>query len=317
MEIEKRRSYWAAIVIALLMFTLFAMCVPATQAQAKVVDSWSNGIWKTSTEPNGDSIKAGKTYKITASFTMPSNWKSNGHCQIYIGRPDVIDTDFAATSVSGSTVKSKETTYDGNGQLYAIQIAANRTITVSAEFKVNRACTDADEYPAVLQVAYYSSDYSYSATGYLYGYFTIQSPNQQAMYRLYNPNSGEHFYTANAAEAGNLVDAGWANEGIGWYAPLSSSAPVYRLYSGTDHHYTTSTSEKNSLVKAGWKYEGIGWYSASNTGQALYRQYNPNVNPKAKRNNSGSHNYTTSKAENAQLVKAGWHAEGIGWYGMK
>ena len=29
------------------------------------------------------------------------------------------------------------------------------------------------------------------------------------MYRLYNPNSGEHFYTAGESERGNLVNLGW------------------------------------------------------------------------------------------------------------
>ena len=139
----------------------------------------------------------------------------------------------------------------------------------------------------------------------------------QVMHRLYNPNSGEHFYTASAKEKNGLVKVGWKYEGIGWTAPVTSKTPVYRLYSGTDHHYTTSAKEKDNLVKAGWKYEGIGWYSHDAKGLPLYRQFNPNVNPKAKRNNSGSHNYTTSKAENDNLVRAGWKAEGIGWYGVR
>ena len=37
------------------------------------------------------------------------------------------------------------------------------------------------------------------------------------MYRLYIPNSGEHFYTANAAENDFLVSVGWNDEGIGGY----------------------------------------------------------------------------------------------------
>lgn len=42
------------------------------------------------------------------------------------------------------------------------------------------------------------------------------------MYRLYNPYTGEHFYTANhyttdAAEISSLCAAGWKNEGVGWY----------------------------------------------------------------------------------------------------
>ena len=137
------------------------------------------------------------------------------------------------------------------------------------------------------------------------------------MYRVYNPNSGEHFYTASTKERENLVKAGWAYEGVGWIAPGSSSTPVYRLYSGTDHHYTTSKKEMEGLKAKGWKDEGIGWYSDDSKRVPLYRQFNPNVKPSAKRNNSGSHNYTTSKSENDKLVKAGWKAEGVGWYGVK
>ena len=149
---------------------------------------------------------------------------------------------------------------------------------------------------------------------------TADNGSAQLMYRLYNPNSGEHFYTASAKEKDGLVKAGWKYEGVGWVAPTSktSKKPVHRLYSGTDHHYTMSATERDKLVDAGWTYEGIGWFSADEAnGVPLYRQFNPNVKPWAARNNSGSHNYTTSKAENDKLVKLGWRAEGIGWYGLK
>ena len=142
------------------------------------------------------------------------------------------------------------------------------------------------------------------------------APSGVAMYRLYNPNSGEHFYTASAHERDSLRRTGWKYEGVGWTAPASSRTPVYRLYSGTDHHYTTSAAERDMLVRAGWKYEGVGWYSDDAKGVPLYRQFNPNVNPGAPRNNSGSHNYTTSRAEHDHLVSVGWRGEGIGWYGM-
>lgn len=138
----------------------------------------------------------------------------------------------------------------------------------------------------------------------------------QLMYRLYNPNSGEHFYTSSIVERDNVRDAGWNYEGKGWSAPTSSSTPVYRLYSGTDHHYTTSAYERDELIKAGWRDEGIGWYSDDAKGVTLYRQFNPNVNPNAETNNSGSHNYTTSRGEHDSLVSIGWNDEGIGWYGV-
>lgn len=129
----------------------------------------------------------------------------------------------------------------------------------------------------------------------------------RSMYRLYNKNSGEHFYTGNVSERNSLVKVGWCYEGIAWSAPSKSNMPVYRLYNKNsgDHHYTISASERNSLIKAGWRDEGIGWYAGGS--YAVYRQYNPNAK-------TGSHNFTTSKAENDSLVKAGWKAEGISWY---
>lgn len=140
--------------------------------------------------------------------------------------------------------------------------------------------------------------------------FTVQIA--VPMYRLYNPNSGEHFYTASVSEKNNVVKAGWKYEGIGWYAPKKSGVPVYRLYNPNagDHHYTTSRKESDNLVKAGWKYEGIRWYSSSTKEVPLYRVYNPNAK-------AGAHHFTVQKKEVSNLVKAGWRAEGIGWYGLK
>lgn len=131
------------------------------------------------------------------------------------------------------------------------------------------------------------------------------------MQRLYNPNSGEHFYTKNMVEKNVLVKAGWMYEGVGWYAP-DSGQPVYRVYNQNsgDHHYTINGNEKNFLVSKGWNYEGIGWYSDTNKTVPLYRAYNPNAK-------AGSHNYTTNQAEQTSLVRAGWKNEGVGWYATK
>ena len=135
--------------------------------------------------------------------------------------------------------------------------------------------------------------------------------NGVTMYRLYNPNSGEHFYTSNSTEKDNLVTTGWSDEGIGWIAPEKSDTPVYRLYNANagDHHYTMDAKERDGLITAGWKDEGIGWYSDDDKTVPLYREYNPNAV-------TGTHNYTTDKAEHMNLVKAGWKDEGIGWYAI-
>lgn len=139
----------------------------------------------------------------------------------------------------------------------------------------------------------------------------VQATEYQVIYRLYNPYSGEHFYTDDALECYELVRAGWIDEGTGWLAPLTSSTPVYRLYNPYtgDHHYTIASAERKALKKIGWSDEGVAWYSDDDKGVPLYRQFNPYVEV-------GAHNYTDSKEENDALVKVGWIGEGIAWYGV-
>ncbi len=128
------------------------------------------------------------------------------------------------------------------------------------------------------------------------------------MYRMYNPNSGEHFYTSSGFERDSLVGAGWSYEGIGWIAPIDG-VPVWRLYNPNagDHHYTTSTVERDSLVGAGWTSEGIGWYSGG--AYAVLRQYNPNAE-------AGAHNFTLNAEEDSWLASLGWSREGTGWHAI-
>ncbi len=132
-----------------------------------------------------------------------------------------------------------------------------------------------------------------------------------AMHRLYNPNSGEHFYTASDKERDELVAVGWNSEGEGWYAPEESGTPVYRMYNPVagEHHYTMDASERDGLVQAGWNYESIGWYSDDGKAVPLYRDYNPNAF-------ANNHNYTADASEHEALVAAGWRAEGLAWYGV-
>ena len=96
----------------------------------------------------------------------------------------------------------------------------------------------------------------------LYAKWTAEQVKTVDMLRLYNPNSGEHFYTASVTEKDNLVKAGWKYEGLAWKAPAKSKTPVYRLYNPNagDHHYTIKKKKKENLVKAGWKDEGIAFY---------------------------------------------------------
>ncbi|WP_283102112.1 BspA family leucine-rich repeat surface protein [Olsenella intestinalis] len=131
-------------------------------------------------------------------------------------------------------------------------------------------------------------------------------PDAIPMFRLYNPYSGEHFYTSSPGEREFLSRVGWNYEGVGWWAPIEGGEPVYRLYNpyAGDHHYTPSPGERDALVAAGWNYEGVGWNSGGDV--PVLRQYNPYATV-------GTHNFTTSEAENDALVRNGWNFEGVGW----
>ena len=128
------------------------------------------------------------------------------------------------------------------------------------------------------------------------------------MYRLYNPNSGEHFYTSTVAERDHLVNVGWNYEGISWKAPVFGN-PVYRLYNSNvgDHHYTLNSGERDHLVSVGWQYEGVGWYSDADKSTPIFRVYNPNAV-------TGTHHYSANYFEIEHLVDVGWNYEGICWY---
>lgn len=132
------------------------------------------------------------------------------------------------------------------------------------------------------------------------------------VYRLYNKNTGEHFYTTSAFERSILIKVGWNNEGIGWSAPNQGTA-VYRIYNpnakGGNHYYTASKFEANSLVKGGWKWDNEGnpvFYSGGN--KPVYVAFNPNATA------SGSHNFTNNTFEQQFLLKNGWKYGKVQFY---
>lgn len=136
------------------------------------------------------------------------------------------------------------------------------------------------------------------------------------LYRLYNKNTGEHFFTTSAGEKNNLVKAGWDFEGAAMKTVENGGTPVYRLYNknnGGEHVYTTSKGEANSLVRAGWAYEGVA-FNATKKGDKdavkVYRVYNPNKV-------ANNHHYTQSWGEKTNLVKLGWRDEGVAFYAYK
>ena len=225
----------------------------------------------------------------TSSFSAPMSF-TIGRKSISGASVSGISSSYTAT---GSAIAPKPTV-----QVESATLVAGTDYTVSYSDNVNPGTATV----TIAGIGNYADAKSTT--------FAIVAP-AVPMHRLYNPNSGEHFYTGSTSERDGLVEVGWRYEGVGWTAPASSGTPVHRLYNPNagDHHYTMDASERDMLVGVGWTYEGVGWYSDDARAVPLYRQYNPNAR-------AGAHNYTTSRSENDWLVSLGWRGEGIGWYGV-
>ena len=128
------------------------------------------------------------------------------------------------------------------------------------------------------------------------------------MYRMYDPNSGEHFYSGSELERDFLIEAGWHYEGVGFNFPVEG-APVHRLYEPVygEHLYTMDEAEMNKLLDKGWNYENVAFNSAGTDEVPQYRLHNPN----SKR---GAYHFTGSQEERDLLISFGWEYQGIGWY---
>ena len=125
------------------------------------------------------------------------------------------------------------------------------------------------------------------------------------VYRLYNPNAGDHHYTSSAKERDDLVKAGWKYECVGWHG-ADTGAVVYRLYNPNagDHMFIADFEDARKLEEAGWKYEGAN-FAGARSGAPVYRLYNPN---------DGDHLFTIDAEERDNLEHAGWEYEGVAFH---
>ena len=138
---------------------------------------------------------------------------------------------------------------------------------------------------------------------------TVENRQVHHMFRMYNPNTGEHFYTGSEVERDDLIEAGWQYEGVGFTFPKNTGAPVHRLFqpSTGEHLYTMDEAEKDRLLAEGWNYEGVAFNSAYDTEAVQHRLHNPNEVV-------GAYHFTFSEEEKQNLINAGWEYQGIGWY---
>lgn len=129
--------------------------------------------------------------------------------------------------------------------------------------------------------------------------------DEVAIYRLYNPNSGEHLLTAIIEEANALLGFGWKSEGVAFIAPKESDTVAFRMYA-TMHTFVAEVSELHALVESGWHFEGVAFHSGGNV--PVYRVYNPT---------NGDHLFTVDEAEKNRLLAVGCVDEGVRFYAIR
>lgn len=130
---------------------------------------------------------------------------------------------------------------------------------------------------------------------------------EEAVYRMYNPDHEEHFFTASYEEAVVLLGMGWKPEGVAFITPKESEIPVFRMYADK-HIFITDIQELHSLVEHKWQFEGIAFHASDSLGIKVYRFYNPN---------NGDHLYTASEEEKNSLVAAGWSDEDVAFLALR
>ncbi|WP_125982566.1 InlB B-repeat-containing protein [Bifidobacterium goeldii] len=132
--------------------------------------------------------------------------------------------------------------------------------------------TSLDEYNGLGKLGWNAQGVSFKVT-------LNKAPYSAAIYRVYNPNSGEHLFLQKG-EAANAVAHGWTYD-------------------------EPSTDQTPSDLPTGWK-DGDPipfFYTPQNATTTLNRLFNPNAR------DAGSHYYTANAGETKILVGFGWKLE--------
>lgn len=191
--------------------------------------------------------------------------------------------------------------FDGKPLFYS-----DGTVSVYRLFKgVHHLTTDVNEYNVLPQSGWQQEGEKVKAvsTGKLTAtQYYADTVTSVPVYRLFNPDNGEHLYTTDANEKDIIYKQGWGYEGIAWYAADKTGDPVYRLCNPqTGYHlYTTDTNEVKVLTTSqGWTKDFNGkplFYSDGSV--PVYRLF------------QGVHHLTTDLNEYNALPQSGWQQEG-------
>ena len=120
--------------------------------------------------------------------------------------------------------------------------------------------------------------HGYKSEGLMGYLLTSQEPGTVVLYRYYNSQASDHFYTTNENEIGTITPGqtkkGYTSEGVAGYCystHVYSSVSLYQYWNSKfrDHFYTVNENEIGTVVpnkvgKFGYVYEGIQCFILSN-----------------------------------------------------
>ena len=135
------------------------------------------------------------------------------------------------------------------------------------------------------------------------------APGLVVVHRLYNPKTGEHFYTESEAEARSILGR-FGYDGAAWeYLPKPTDIPVVRfIHNKTGlHFWSANLAEQVAVTHQDWRTEGRA-FGSKPSGTPVYRLIH---------NKTGQHVWTASKAEFESLQHKDWRADdpiGIAFY---
>lgn len=138
-----------------------------------------------------------------------------------------------------------------------------------------------------------------------------QAADLPVVFRLYQPATGDHFYTMSSIEAAQALRLGYVEEGVPFANEQNRPAliDVFRFYNAVsgDHFYTTSVEERDEVINKidDYIYEGIAFQVAAGAepGTApIHRFFDAG---------SGDHMYSFDPYEG---LASGYVYEGIAWH---
>ena len=149
----------------------------------------------------------------------------------------------------------------------------------------------------------------------------LQVKTDQSVYRLYNKQTGDHYFTVRQGEYDKLTTLGVNGEGVVFKAVSAktvddnpqlkeNTTALYSVYNqNTGEHLLVQQVEAEGLKAAGWQWDNdekpVFYAPNAGASEAVYRVYNPNTNLAA-------HLYTAVAKEYTDLTNLGWKADNDG-----